>query len=569
MRVVGVSPDVWISSAALIEDGNIVAAAAEERFDRIKMSKAFPVKAMEFCLEKAGLNTGDIDNIAVPWNPGTHIQTASIRYSQLMRWRGEYLYSVPSYLLNKFSLPNVNMVEEKLYFEDKSVSIFFVDHHLAHAANGFYLSPYEEAAILTIDGKGESETCLFAKGEGTSIKKIKSVEMPHSIGLLYSTFTEFLGFKPDSDEWKVMALAAYENPENEYYEKIKKIVCLKEDGTFDLDLAYFTYYLFDRQPKMYSNKFVQVFGPPRIKRDKMERDVLKIAAALQKIYEELVIHMLHNLYKVTKCTRLVLSGGCAMNSVFNGKITSTTPFKEVFISSCPDDSGTSIGAALYVYNSILGGSHRIVQCHNYWGPEFSNEQIEDTLRKFKVKYAFFEDIENNVAQLISQGKLLGWFQGKMEFGQRSLGNRSIIADPRNVESKQLVNQAVKYRESFRPFAPSILEEYVDDYFLVPDKTKVPFMEKVYEIKNNKRPIIPAVVHEDGSGRLQTVSKETNPLFYSMINKFREITGVPLVLNTSFNLNGEPLVCSPTDTIRTFFSCGLDFLAIGNYLVQKE
>ena len=258
-----------------------------------------------------------------------------------------------------------------------------------------------------------------------------------------------------------------------------------------------------------------------------------------------------------------------MNSVFNGKLIDSTSFKDVFISSCPDDSGTSIGAALYLHNCILGRKHRNQQVHNYWGPEFSDKEIKEVMDKYKVAYSRHRDIEAKVAKLLAEGKLVGWFQGRMEFGQRALGNRSILADPRNVKSKDLVNKAVKYRESFRPFAPSVLAECADDYFYTHSKEKVSFMEKVYKVKEDKRGLIPAVVHVDGSGRLQTVSKSVNPRFYNLIVEFKNISGIPIVLNTSFNLNGEPIVCSPTDAIRTFISCGLDYLAIGNYLVSKD
>ena len=569
MRILGLSPDIWISSAALIEDGKVISAAPEERFDRQKMSKAFPLRAIDFCLREAKISMDDIDYVAMSWNPGVHIQSASLRYSKSIRWRGEYLYSVPSYLLTRFPFTDIEFMEEKLHFNNKKISIIFVNHHSSHAANAFLLSPFDKSAILTIDGRGEKETCIFAKGEDNNIKKIKSIYMPHSLGLFYGTFTEYLGFKPDSGEWKVMALASYGDFNNSYYQKIKDIIKLKEDGTFELDLSYFTYYLFDKQPAMYSEKFIELLGHPRIKGEEIEEKHIQIAAALQQVFEETVTHLLNHLYLETKCKKIVLSGGCAMNSVFNGKVLDVSPFEELFIPSCPDDSGVSIGAALYVYNCILGNKNREVQVHNYWGPGFSNDEIKDTVEKYKVKYNFYNDIKKIAAKLLSGGKLIGWFQGKMEFGQRALGNRSILADPRGINSKDLVNKAVKYRESFRPFAPSILEEDVNDYFEIPPGMKVPFMEKVYKIKENKRKLIPAVVHVDGTGRLQTVSKFVNPLFYNLINEFKKVTNIPVILNTSFNLNGEPIVCSPTDATRTFFSCGLDYLIMGNYLISKN
>ena len=570
MKILGISPDVWISSAAIVEDGVIVAASPEERFNREKMSQRFPFKSIEYCLEEAKTSFEEIDYVAMPWNPGVHLQSASLRYSNSIRWRGEYLYSIPSSLLNRFHFPKIECMEEKLIFSNnKELSILFVDHHLSHCGNGFLLSPFEEAAILTIDGRGESETCVLATGQNNNINKIETILMPHSLGLFYGAITEYLGFKPDSDEWKVMALASYGEFNNEYYKKINKIVKLKENGTFEFNLSYFNYFLFDKQPTMYSDKLLKLLGPERKKSDEvLNEKYIQIAAAAQQMFEECVVHMVNNLYKKTKSTNLVLSGGCAMNSVLNGKILDLTPFENLFVSSCPDDSGTSIGAALYVYNCMLKNKRAFFPVHNYWGKAFSNDDIKEAIEKYKVKSDYCHEIEKVTAKLISEGKLIGWFQGRMEFGQRALGNRSILADPRSVESKELVNRAVKYRETFRPFAPSILEEYVNDYFKIYSGVKVPFMEKVFKIKDEKRESIPAVVHVDGSGRLQTVSKSTNPLYYSLINEFRKLTNIPVVLNTSFNLNGEPIVCTPTDAIRTFFSCGLDCLVMGNYLVKK-
>jgi carbamoyltransferase len=571
MRILGISPaDVWLSSAALLEDGKVTAACAEERLDRQKMSKAFPVKAINFCLRQAKISIKDVDYVVMSWNPAVHIRSASMRYLSAIRWRGEYLYSVPSYLLSQFQSPGVKRIEECIYLDDgKRIPIIFVNHHDAHAANAFLLSPFKEASIMTIDGRGESDSCVFFKGEGNSIKRIKSINMPYSLGLFYSSFTEYLGFAPHSDEWKVMALASYGRRNNKYYKIIKKLINLKKDGTFGMDLSYFEYYFFDKQPTMYSEKLTALFGAPRAKDSAINQRHIQIACALQQVYEEVAAHLLNHLYRAARSKNLAFAGGCAMNSVFNGKIRKATPFKEVFISSCPDDSGTAIGAALYAYNCIFKQAKRAKQSHNYWGPEFSDSQIRDTLDRHKVRYTHCPQIHKEAARLLSEGKLVGWFQGRMEFGQRALGNRSILADPRDVRMKDLVNKAVKFRESFRPFAPSVLEGHADEYFDIPKDEDVPFMEKVYPVRPKKRKLVPAVVHVDGSGRLQIVEERVNPLFYNLIAEFKKITGIPLILNTSFNLNGEPIVCSPQDAVRTFFSCGLDYLAIGNYLLAKE
>ncbi|MFC1821658.1 carbamoyltransferase [Thermodesulfobacteriota bacterium] len=569
IRILGISPGIWISSAALIEDGKVLAASTEERFDRQKMSQAFPERAMTYCLNEAGISLNDVDCIVMPWNPGIHIQSGSLRYSKEIRWRGEYLYSIPSYILNKFHLGQVESMEEKICFKDKTISIFFISHHLAHAANAFFLSPFNEAAILTVDGKGEHETCILAMGNGYNIKKLKSISMPYSLGLLYGTVTEYLGFKPDSDEWKIMALASYGDRDNEYYQKMKDVISLEENGGFELDLSYFNYYLFDKQPTMYSSKMIELLGKPREKGGNIKERHMHIAAALQRVFEESITHLLQDLYEQKKCRNVVLSGGGFMNSVFNGKVLDNSPFEDVFISSCPDDSGTSVGAALYIYHCKYKKDNKNHQLHNYWGPSFSNEEIKDTLDKYKVKYQYYDDIECVAAELITNGSLVGWFQGRMEFGQRALGNRSILANPCIAEMKDTINKAVKYRESFRPFAPAILEEYTEEFFEIKPGILAPFMEKVYPIRKEKQELIPAVVHIDGSGRLQTVSKSINARFYKVIDEFRKLTGIPVLLNTSFNLNGEPIVCTPTDAIRTFFSCGLDYLCMGNYLVAKK
>jgi carbamoyltransferase len=337
----------------------------------------------------------------------------------------------------------------------------------------------------------------------------------------------------------------------------------------ELDLSYFCYYYVDKQRTMYTSKLVELLGPERRNGDALEQRHYDIAWALQSVFEETFGHLLAHLSAVTGESRLALAGGAAMNSVYTGKIHQVTPFQHVFIPSCPDDSGVSVGAALHVNSMATTGSERHVCEHNYWGPSYSSEEIEETLRKYKIRGRRHPDIERVVARMLSEGNLIGWFQGAMEFGQRSLGNRSILADPRDPKSKERVNAAVKYREGFRPFAPSVLEERAAEYFDIPRGVAVPFMEKVFPVRPTKRGVIPAVVHHDGSGRVQTVSKGTNPRFYELIRCFGELTGVPLILNTSFNLNGEPIVCSPTDAVRTFYSCGLDALVLGDTLVLKS
>lgn len=567
MKILGISSDIWITSAALIEDGRIVAAAPEERFNRQKMYRNFPLNAIKYCLKEAKCSLEDVEYVALAWNPGVHIRQPNFRFSEVIKWRAEHLYSIPNQLTPLLKNKKIDYIEQRLKQEKGDCKILYITHHLAHAANAFFLSPFEEAAILSVDGRGEDSTALFATGKGNKIDEIQDVSFPHSLGLFYGTVTEYLGFQPHFDEWKVMGMAAYAEGDNEYYNKFKKLLAIGPDCKLEMDLKYFSYYLHD-QEHFYTPKFVELFGPARGVDDELEERHYQIAAALQKISEEIATAMLNWLYNKTGMENIVVNGGFFMNSVFNGKILEVTPFKKVFISSCPDDSGTSIGAALYVYNHILGQQDRNEQTHNYYGPQFSDEEIKGVLDKFQIKYRRVENIEEVAARLIAEGKIIGWFQGRMEFGQRALGNRSILADPRDVKMKDKVNSVVKYRESFRPFAPSILEEYTAEYFECGPEARVPFMEKVYMIKKDKQNVIPAITHADGSGRLQTVSKQVNERYYKLIEEFYKITKVPVILNTSFNVKGEPIVCSPTDAIKTFYSCGLDALILGNYLVLK-
>ena len=568
MKILGLNNDMFISSAALIEDGKIVAAACEERFYRKKRTRKFPISALQFCLEASGVKLEEVDIVAVHWNPGVYMIGFNPLLSAHRRFKGEYLYSVPDYLCRFYNNPHVSHIEQILQFSAFRGKIIYVTHHRAHSANGYYLSPFDKAAIFTADAQGELESTTYGRGEGNKIEVIKAIQYPQSIGLLYASITEYLGFVPNADEWKVMALASYGKGDNEFYKKFKKIVKLLPRGEFELNLSYFSGYNWD-QPKLFTHKLEREFGPARQPEEELNARHYEIAAALQKITEEIVFHALEWLWKKTHLDYLVVSGGVFMNCVLNGKIVGNTPFKKVFVSSCPDDSGNSIGAALWVYYQLFKGKNRYPQVHNFYGPEFTDDQIKEILDRYKIPFIYVKEIEKEVALLLSKGKLVGWFQGKMEFGQRALGNRSILADPRSKEIKDEINKRVKFREYFRPFAPSILQEFAGEYFDIPEGERVPFMEKVYPVKKEKQALIPAVVHVDGTARLQTVDKQYNPRFYNLIREFYNLTRLPVVLNTSFNLAGEPIVCTPTDALRTFFSSGLDVLAMGNYLVFKD
>lgn len=569
MRVLGISPDVWISSAALVEDGVVVAAAAEERFTRQKMTGAFPRNAIRYCLEQGGIGPLELDAVAVAWNPGAHIRSPSGRYTDAMRWRGEYLVAVPGALQSIFGNPEIELMEEHLRFAGGDTSrIVFVSHHLAHAACAYHLSPFERAAVLTVDGRGEKETCCWFRASDQGLEQLGAVELPHSLGIFYSAFAEYLGFKPHSDEWKVMALAAYGREDAALLAFVRSLVRLQDQGRFELDLSYFEYYLFDKQPRLYSSKLVRGLGPERAAGQPLEQRHKDIARALQQVFEETFAHMLAHLSAMTGEADLALAGGAAMNSVFNGKILGQTAFRRLFVPSCPDDTGVSVGAALHASRLLGVAPPRQPQVHNFWGPGYTDQEIRDELVRCKIAFRELADVPGETAGLLARGLLVGWLQGRMEFGQRALGNRSILADPRDARVKDVVNAAVKYREEFRPFAPAVLAERAHEYFDLPGGDSVDFMEKVYPVRPEKRAEIAAVVHHDGTGRLQTVRREGNPLFHELIARFGALTGTPVLLNTSFNLNGEPIVMSPRDAIRTFYSCGLDALVLGRFLVVK-
>jgi carbamoyltransferase len=567
VRILGISFDVYLTSACLVEDGVIVAASPEERFTRQKQSKAFPLNAIEYCLDAAGCSLADVDYVAVGWNPAVHANVLNPRFSSSSRWRGEQLTSVANQLLAMQGDDRAHEVLQEITTSSTKIRTVFVDHHRAHAALHF-LSPFDTAAILTCDGMGEQNTVTFNRGEKNSILEIGRVQYPHSLGMLYGAFTQFLGFRRDSDEWKVMALYSYNvGQENSFLDKVRQLVEFLPDGQFELDLNYFSHYLHDHG-RWYSDRFIKEFGPPRQTDEPLSDRHYQIAHALQLVAEEGLSHLLAHLHAQTGEDRVVLSGGTFMNSVYNGKVTTLTPFREVFIPSCPDDSGVSIGAALHVYHEIHGGKHREVMTNNYWGPSFDDHEIEKTLKSYKIPFKKEDNVAAIAAQLIADGLIIGWFQGRMEFGQRALGNRSILADPRSAKMRDDLNASVKFREAFRPFAPAVLAERVDEYFEIDGCNLVRFMERVYPIRPEKRDAIPAVTHVDGSGRLQTVESDQNPLFHALISEFERLTSIPIVVNTSFNLNGQPVVCTPTDAIRTFFSCGLDALVIGSFVLQK-
>lgn len=567
MKVLGICHDVLICSAALVEDGRVRVAIAEERLDRIKQSRVFPARAIAACLADAGLALGDLDEIAVAWNPVIEAETLPAGYLDGRRWRAEHLMQVPARLLRLAGAGAAPLSSHTGLWEG-APPVTYVEHYLAHVGNAAYLSPYEECAVLVLDGRGERKTGLLAEVRGTELVVHEEVDFPHSLGLFYGAVTEFLGFRPDSDEWKVMALAAYAESDNRYLEPMRRLVRVEPSGSFTLALDAFEFFN-HWHPRMTSARFEAELGAPRRPGEELTDRHRELAAALQRVFEEAVAEVLTRLHERTGLDRVVVSGGCFMNSVFNGKLTELTPFSDCYITSCPDDSGTSVGAALYL-SALRRGERPIEACRdNFWGLGFSDDDCRQAVERTRLpNVRRVDDPGREAAADLAAGRLVGWFQGRSEFGQRALGHRSILADPRRAETKDVVNAAVKYRESFRPFAPAILAERAHEWFECPPGTRVPFMEKVLRFRPERRTAVPAVVHADGTGRLQTVDRDGSPRFRRLIESFDEATGVPLVLNTSFNLNGEPMVDSPEDAIRTFYSCGLEVLYLGDLRIHK-
>jgi carbamoyltransferase len=564
--VLGLNTVGFNTSASLIINNKLVSAVEEERLSREKRTRRFPLKAINFCLKQAKLKYEDLSAIAISWNPAINLEHFNPSMSQHSGYFPSMLHSNLNYIIKELGSENLNKdyFQQKLILKkNKKIDIYFVNHHLSHASN-YFLSPFKNASILTLDGFGENECMSFYSGNGSKLKKILSQNFPHSLGSFFSTFTEFCGFKPQSEEWKLMGASAY-GQNSKYYKLIRSLVYL-ESGGFSLNLKYFNHYLFHR-PRFYNQTMTDYLGiKPNTNSDKLTKNFYDIAFAAQKVFEEIYLHLINLLYKKNNSQNLVISGGCALNCVANGKVLSNTKFKKLYVPSVPDDSGASTGAAHYISNIVLKNKKRHTMINNYLGPSFTNSNVVNKLNQLGIKYKISKNISYEAAKTISQKKIIAWFQGALEFGDRALGNRSILADPRDFKMKDKINKKIKFRENFRPFAPAILEEYTKDFFEVEETSF--FMEKALKIKKNKRYLIPSVTHVDGSGRLQTVSKNTNYKFYSLIKEFYKITAVPLVLNTSFNVQGEPIVCSIEDAIKNFYLSGIDELYIENCIIKK-
>ena len=610
MYILGISAYYHDSAATLIENENILAAAQEERFTRIKHDSSFPKEAIKYCIRQEGISLEDISYIAFYDKPFIKFERLLETYlSEAPRGLRSFLMAIPIWLKDKLFLKETLIREfvsiyaeqkeqltrkEKKKFKSQIMNkLMFSEHHQSHAASAFYPSPYKESAILTIDGVGEWATTTISYGKENKINFLKEIHFPHSLGLLYSAFTYYIGFKVNSGEYKLMGLAPYGKPK--YVNLIKdKLIDVKHDGSFRLNMKYFN---FTHGLTMTGNKFHELFGSsPRKNETEIKQKHMDIAASIQQVTEEIVLKLALHAKKITESQNLCLAGGVALNCVANGKILRSNTFKNIWIQPAAGDAGGSLGAAFSVYYDQLKNKRILIKNKidsmkgSYLGPKFNNNECKKSLDKLNAKYEYFEDFNlliNEVSEQLALGKIVGWFQGRMEFGPRSLGNRSIIGDPRSKEMQSNMNLKIKYRESFRPFAPSVLAEKKNLWFDL-DKQS-PYMLLVSQVKKNKlksvknehqkltglekiniiRSQIPAVTHVDLSARVQTVDKDINPKYHQLISKFEEKTGCPLIVNTSFNVRGEPIVCTPEDSYRCFMSTELDLLIMNNFLLLKK
>jgi len=561
MNILGLSCYYHDAAAAVIRDGRLVAAAQEERFTRKKHDPDFPVNAVDYCLKEAGLIASDLDYVGFYDKP--FIKFDRIIQTYLATWPRSFpsfLKAMPVWIKEKIWVPQ--MVRKNLKYEGP---VLFTEHHMSHAASAFLVSPFQEAAILTLDGVGEWDTTTYGIGRGNDIQLLKSIHFPHSLGLLYSAFTYYLGFRVNSAEYKVMGLAPYGKPV--YYDLImRELIDVKDDGSFKLNMKYFVY---DRALTMTGRRFERLFGQPTRKAESQLSQFHKdVAASLQKVTDEVVVRLASHVYSETKLPNLCMAGGVALNCVANSKVLRQTPFKEVFVQPAATDAGGAVGAAFYIYNTLLRNQRTFVWSNAFLGPEYSREEISEFLDAHDMTYETLDraGLLKKVAHLMKDQKVIGWFQGRMEFGPRALGSRSIIADARNAENWQRVNLKIKFRESFRPFAPTVLEERTSDFFDF-DRPS-PYMLFTAQVRENKREV-PAITHVDGSARLQTINRNDHELYYDLIKEFENETGCPVIINTSFNVRGEPIVCSPQDAFLCFMRTDMDCLVMGPFLLDKK
>ncbi|BCM88562.1 decarbamoylnovobiocin carbamoyltransferase [Abditibacteriota bacterium] len=574
MFILGINAFHGGASAAILKDGQLLAAVEDERFRRQKYWAGFPSESIKFCLEQAGISAYDLDHVAISRDPSAHLAQKALF---ALRKR-------PSFAAIRDRVANMGAVKDvkgimcqALGLEASAFKAEFhrVEHHRAHMASAFFVSPFQDAAVLSIDGMGDFVSTMVGSGTDNKLNVDDQILFPHSLGIFFTALTQWLGFPNYGDEGKVQGLAPYGEPR--YLDEMHKMVRLLPNGGFELDLKYFVHHAQgvdmtwdDGSPTIgtiYSPEVVKLLGEPRAYRGEYTQHHRDVAASMQVMLEEAEFHIVRDAYKRTGKKALCLAGGVALNSSFNGKILPDTEFEDIFIQPASGDAGTSLGAAFYVYHQVLGHPRSFEMKHSYTGPAYSNAQIEATLKERGLSYQTLDDdaLPKETAALIAEVNVVGWFQGAAEWGPRALGNRSIVADPRRADMKEILNARIKHREEFRPFAPSLLAERTGDYFeqSYPD----PFMVKVYKVREEKRGEIPAVTHVDGTGRLQTVERTVNERYWDLINAFGERSGTPVVLNTSFNDN-EPIVCNPDEAINCFERTHMDAIVLGNFLMKK-
>lgn len=584
--ILGISAYYHDSAAALLRDGEIVAAAQEERFSRMKHDPRFPSNAVDYCLREAGITIDQVEAVAFYDKPFVKFERLLMTYlSVAPRGLLSFFDQMPSWLKEKL-LMRTTLKKELGYTGE----ILFSTHHLSHAASAFFPSPFEKAAIITVDGVGEWATTTYGVGDGNRVEILKDIKFPHSIGLLYSAFTYFTGFKVNSGEYKVMGLAPYGEPK--YVDVIRnELIDLRPDGSFRMNMKYFDY---AGGLRMTNEDFARLFGgPPRKPESKITQREMDLARSVQEITEEALLNMGRFVHEQTGLKDLVLAGGVALNCVANGRLLREGPFENVWIQPCAGDGGNALGCALAAWHMGMEQPRTadpLRQKGTYLGPEFSDQQIQDYLDLNKIPYTRLEEGERGmqVAQLLASEHVVGWFQGRMEFGPRALGARSILGDPRSRDMQSTLNLKIKFRESFRPFAPSVLEEHASEWFDLRGKDS-PYMLLVadvlpqhltqlspedaaktgFEKREVVRSVIPAITHVDNSARIQTVSKETNPAYHDLISHFFKLTGCPVIINTSFNVRGEPIVCTPEQAYTCFMRTNMDFLCMGNFLLDKR
>jgi len=581
MIILGINAHHADASAAIVVDGRLVAAAEEERFRRIKHWAGFPSQAIEYCLAEAGVEINDVDHIAVNRNPNARMMQ---RVKYLLSQRPS-IGAVRRRLANRAKIADLRTeIVESFKLDGLKPVLHHVEHHRAHLASAFFVAPFDDAAIISIDGFGDFVSAMWGAGSRERIETFGEVGFPHSLGIFYTAITQYLGFPHYGDEYKVMGLAPYGKPS--MMDKMRDIVRVQGDGTFRLNLDYFTHHTAGVDMmwnggapvvgSIFSPRLAELLGPARQPNDPLDERHRDIAASMQAMFEEAFFALAANLYEKTRNPRLCIAGGCGYNSVANGLVFDRTPFRDVYIQAAAGDAGGAIGAAYWVWHQELGQARSFVMDHAYWGPSYGDAEIDAAIaaRQTELEAArcalHREEDETRLcratAERVAAGDVVGWFQGRLEWGPRALGNRSIVCDPRRGDMKRILNDKIKRRESFRPFAPSILREAVGEWFET--DYDVPFMLQVYQIREEKRAQIPAVTHVNGSGRLQSVAASQNPRYYRLIEAFGALTGVPIVLNTSFNEN-EPVVNTPAQALDCFLRTNMDLLVMGNVMIRRE